>query len=441
MTASFWDDFLIHAEKTQTKSSVFFSILRQIKPIEVTDEKIILKCENHGIKIYLEKKIDLLQDLLESYLKKKVVVELLIPEKKKREVSPLLSFQPSKEDYFVRAGLNLKNRFDNFAVSSSNQVAYAAAQAVQQNIGTAYNPFFLYGGVGVGKTHLAQAIARSLLEKDHEKKVFFCPGDQFLNELIDSIRERSTARFRRKYRSLNLLIVDDIQFIAGKKSVQEEFFHTFNAVVSAGGQIILTSDRPPQEIKELEDRLRSRFSGGLIVDVQAPDFELRTAILLIKASEKNIEIDIEAAKIIAQEVPDTRALEGALLSAYTKALGKKDRIDLEVVEDFFQEKSQNIKRRVSSQDVIKTVCSFYNIKVSHIKSETRTSEVALTRQIIMYLLRNELKMKLEEVAYTLKRKDHTTVMHGVEKVQRLLMNDARMKEEVDKIVQSIRSST
>lgn len=441
MLSSFWSGFLKFAEKEQQKSPIIFSILKQLKPIEMTQEKVIVSCENNGVRLYLEKKIPLIEDLVSTYLEKKITLELIVEEKKRKKEEPLFQFEPNKSDLALRAGLLNRYNFTNFAVSSTNQVAFAAAQAVARNPGTSYNPLFLYGGVGVGKTHLAQAIGREILEKNPQMKVFFCPGDQFLNELVEAIKEHTTNRFRKKYRQLNGMVVDDIQFIAGKQSVQEEFFHTFNAVVSSGGQVILTSDRPPHEIGNLEDRLRSRFSGGLIVDVQPPEFELRTAIVLIKAREKNIEIDIEAAKIIAEQVGDARALEGALLSTYAKIVGKKERIDLEAVELFFQEKTRRTTRRVSTHDVIRIVCSFYNIKQTHIKSANRAEEIVLPRQIIMYLLRQELKLKFEEIAYHLKRKDHTTIMHGVEKINRLIIKDPLLKQEIDGITKTIISST
>lgn len=442
MLSSFWSDFLQVQNDDPKKNKILISILKETKPLEMTEENIVLSCDNIGSKMFLEKRRDEISDLLKNHIGKNIAVNFVVQEgKKKKTEAPLLTFEPSKEDYFVRAGLNPKYKFDNFAVSSSNQVAFAAAQAVSQNPGSSYNPLFLYGGVGVGKTHLAQAIARNILEDSTDKKVFFCPGDQFTNELIESIREKSTQKFRKKYRQLDLIIVDDIQFIAGKQTVQEEFFHTFNNIVSSGGQVVLTSDRPPIEIKNLEDRLRSRFSGGLIVDVQSPDFELRTAILLIKAKEKNIEIQMEAARAISEMISDTRALEGALLSIYAKILGKKERIDLEVVDEYFQEKTVRVVKKVSPTDVIRAVCSFYNVKQAHIKSSTRSSEVAMARQIIMYLLRTEFQFKFEDIAHILKRKDHTTIMHGTDKVKRLMMKDTNFKGEIDSIISSFRSST
>ena len=309
LLGSFWNQFLTKLEEVQDKKSVLYSILKQARPIELTEEKIIIACDSYGIKKFLDPKTGEIEDYIYKNLGRRLAVEFVIaPLQKKRAAPPLLTFEPAVEDLFVKAGLNKKYSFENFAVSSTNQVAYAASQAVVKNPGHAYNPLFLYGGVGVGKTHLAQAVAKKILEDDRDKRVYFCPGDSFTNELIEAIRDKTTPRFRRRYRYLNLLIIDDIQFIAGKTHIQEEFFHTFNSIASAGGQIILTSDRPPTEIKNLEDRLRSRFAGGLIVDIQEPDFELKTAILLIKAKEKNINIDMEAAKVIAERSLDSRAL-------------------------------------------------------------------------------------------------------------------------------------
>jgi chromosomal replication initiator protein len=440
--SSFWNGFLGYLAQNEKRIPVIFSILKQVEPTEITDDSITLTCRNHGGYMFLEKRLSAVEKELFLYAHKKITVKVLESAvKSKPKEAPLLSFEPSPEDILSRSGIHGKHDFDNFAASPSNQVAYAAALAVSNNLGTAYNPLFLYGGVGVGKTHLTHAVARKILKTNPDKKVMFCPGDKFTNELIESIQEHTTPRFRKKYRNLDLLIVDDVQFIAGKNSVQEEFFNTFNAIVPAGGQIILTSDRPPNEIKNLEDRLRSRFLGGLIVDIQPPDFELRTAILLIKAQEKGIEIDIEAAKIIAEQISDCRHLEGTLLSIYAKILGIKERIDLDVVESFFTQKVENKSQKVDPADVIKTVCSYYNVRQSQIKSPLRTDSIALPRQIIMYILRDKLKMNLDTAAYTIKRKDHTTVMHATEKISRLMMKDPVFKKDVDNILSTLSLST
>ena len=442
LLSSFWDGFVEKLGKNKQDKSIMYPLLKHANPIELTENKIVVSVNSPGAKDFLEKRAAKIEASLFSHSQKKMEIEFVIKPPSKNKVNqPLFSFEPSIEDVFTKSGLNNKYNFNNFAVSSTNQVAYAASQAVVKNPGSAYNPLFLYGGVGVGKTHLAQSIAKKILEFDKNKKIYFCPGDNFTNELIESIRERATPRFRRKYRYLSLLIVDDIQFIAGKEAVQEEFFHTFNSITSSGGQIILTSDRPPTAIKNLEDRLLSRFLGGLTVDIQPPDFELRSAILLIKAKEKNIEIEIEAAKIIAERVVDCRGLEGALLSIYAKVLGTKDRVDLEAVEMFFSQDDGEKKKRVNPSEVIKTVCSFYNIKQSHLKSPSRAASIAFYRQITMYLLEKELGLTLIEVAEALNRKDHTTALHAKQKISNLILRDPNLKKEIDIITQSLFFST
>lgn len=437
MLQSTWKGFLEFYGGHSTKNSVLLSLLNQTTLHEVTDSKVVITTDSQGMSsFFVGKKTDI-ELALSAYFKKSMHVEFIIKQRAKKKEEPLFTYEPPIEDLFGRAGLNSKYTFENFAVSSSNNVAFAAAQAVAQDPGRSYNPLFFYGGVGVGKTHLAQAAARTVLERNQESKILFCPGDKFTNELIESIQNKTTQQFRKKYRYLHILIVDDIQFIAGKQTIQEEFFHTFNSIVGAGGQVILTSDRPPHEIKNLEDRLRSRFSGGLIVDLQSPDFELRTAILLIKAKEKNIKIQIEAAKVVAEQISDTRALEGTLLSLYARILGKKEEIDLEEIDHYFQGTTEKKMKRVSPQDVIHAVCSYYGIKPSTIKGSIRSDAIAFPRQIIMYILRKELHMKYEEIALTLRRKDHTTIMYAYEKINGLCMKDPPLAEQIGRIVQSL----
>ncbi|PIU37318.1 chromosomal replication initiator protein DnaA [Candidatus Roizmanbacteria bacterium CG07_land_8_20_14_0_80_34_15] len=437
---SYWDGFIQKLGKEN--NPVLYPLLKYAKIISIDDEKIVLSVVSSGPYDFLTKRVGEIEQQFFNFSQKKIKLDFIIkPPTKKNIIAPLLSFEPSIEDVFAKAGLHKKYNFDNFAVSTSNQVAYAAAQAVVKNLGSAYNPLFLYGGVGVGKTHIAQSVAKKILEEDQNKKIYFCPGDNFTNELIESIRGKTTGRFRQKYRYLNLLIIDDIQFIAGKNAVQEEFFHTFNAIVSSGGQIILTADRPPNEIKNLEDRLLSRFLGGLTVDIQDPDFELRSAILLIKAKEKNIDIDIEAVKIISERIIDCRGLEGALLSIYAKIFGVKERIDLEDVEKFFSKDKTTSKKRVNPVDIIKTVCSFYDIKQSHLKGPSRAASIAFYRQITMYLLEKELGLTLIEVAELLNRRDHTTALHAKQKISNLILRDPNLKKEIDIITQSLFQST
>jgi chromosomal replication initiator protein len=278
------------------------------------------------------------------------------------------------------------------------------------------------------------AIANAILAKRPATRVVYCMGDEFLNEIVEAIQTKGSRIFKQKYRSAQLLLVDDVQFIAGKSYVQEEFYHTFNTIVQRGGQIVLISDRPPREIKELEDRLRSRFSGGLILDIQKPDFELRTAILLIKAEERHIDIDIDAAKEIAEKVTDSRELEGTLLRLLSVSLmeSQSNKITIETTKGELGHQSARIAQNTSPHDVIKNVCLFYHMKTSLIKSDTRKQEISNVRQIIMYILRLKLGTNFEEIAFLLNRKDHTTIIHGVEKIKAKIAGDDRFKDEIEK---------
>lgn len=443
LISQFWQGFLEFLNKDE-KNKFLVNVLKQVRPVSLTNNSFSLGCENSALKSYLEKKVKEIEKHLLVFNNQRLkLFFVLIDQKKKKkdEEKPLFTYQNSLANLLEKANIDERYSFENFAASSTNQVAFAASQAVAEKLGKVYNPLFIYGPVGVGKTHLACAIGRRVLEKKPEKKVFFCPGDQFTNELIEAIRNKSTLSFRKKYRFLNLLCVDDIQFIAGKLTVQEEFFHTFNSIIKNGGQVVLVSDRPPYEIKNLETRLRSRFSGGLIVDIQPPDFELRTVILLIKAKEKNIEIDINAAKIIAEAVTDTRSLEGTLLSIYAKMINNansfKKIIDIEEVEKYFQTGQAKKTKKISPEEVIKIIASYYNLKPTHLKGEGRSNEVARARQVAMFILRHKLNLKLEQIAKILKRKDHTTVIHGVNKILHLTTTNLLFKEEIDRLIQTL----
>ena len=352
---------------------------------------------------------------------------------------PLISYQDSPEAAFSKANLNPLFNFENFAVSNSNQIAHAASYAVATNPGKQYNPLFLYGGVGVGKTHLMHAIGQKILADSPDKKVLYCTSEEFTNDLIELIRRKNTGQFRNKYRTLDVLLIDDIQFIAGKTYIQEELYHTFNTMVRLNHQIVFTSDKSPKEISGLEDRLRSRFSGGLMIDVQKPDFELRCAIVMIKAKQRNIPIDIMAVKTIAEKIEDSRELEGMILNIYSKSLllNNTSQITNDLATYEIKTQKETRIKKTTASDVIKTVCVFYDIKQSYIKSPIRKDSIARARQTIMYILRIELKMKYEEIAFLLKRKDHTTIMHGVDKIKNEIMTNDRINDEIQRIINSL----
>ena len=443
-----WNSFLTHYQALNG-NSVIFSILKQAKLVENDGSRYVFQCGNLGMKQYLDGKRPEIEESLYQFTKKRLTLVFEVKEKKqKNKIAdnhlPILEFQTDREALTKKAGLQTRFTFDNFAVSPSNHIAHAAAQAVAKSPGHTYNPLFIYGDVGVGKTHLSQAIANRIFEGNMNKKILYCSSEQFTNDLVECIREKNTQRLRKKYRSLDILLIDDVQFIAGKNYVQEEFYHTFNTIVQNGGQVILTSDRPPKEIKELESRLSSRFSGGLIIDMQKPDYELRTAILLIKARERNIDIDTAAAGKIAEKVKDSRELEGALLKLLTLSLSsgaQSNHISMESTVDELKRRDDRIRKKISPVDVIKTVSAYYGLKPSQIKGDSRKSDFVRGRQVVMYLLREVMRLKLDEVAFILNRRDHTTVIHGSGKINSLRLRDPLFRDEINNITESLGLST
>lgn len=317
--------------------------------------------------------------------------------------------------------------FQNFAVSGSNQLAFVSASTVAKKLGTAYNPLFIYGPVGVGKTHLMHAVANEAYQAAPDKKILYITSEEFTNEVVEAIRGNNTAQMKRKFRSLDLLMIDDIQFVAGKERVQEELFHTFNILVDNSSQIILTSDRPPQEIKKVEQRLLSRFSGGLTVDVDSPDFELRCAILLTKAKKFNFDLDIETAKVIAEKTKDTRELEGLLLRVMTEASAQESNASPDLASKALKH-NEGVKRAFYPDEAIKSICEFYEIKPTQLKGAKRDARLVRARQVCMYVLKTEGRLTYSEIGNLLGGRDHTTIMHGVEKIEGLLTSHAFTEE-------------
>jgi len=356
--------------------------------------------------------------------------------------TPLFTKSKNETENFLntlsRAKIRPGYSFENFAVSSANQMAHAAAEAVAQHPGTAYNPLFIWGGVGVGKTHLMLAVGSAAIRKNQDLKILFCTGESFTNDIIEGIRNKTTPTFRNKYRKLTLLLIDDIQFIAGKDTAQEEFFHTFNAVVSSGGQIILTSDRPPGEIARFEERLKSRFEAGLIVDIAPPDFELRCAITQIKAQERGLPLAMEQAQMIAANLDSARKIEGALIKLMTLIGPKKAEITNEQIESILGKGIETNGKVVkkSPAEITEAICQYYRIGKRSLLGDSRTRPLARPRQVLMYLLRTELGLPLEETGRLVGR-DHTTVMHAVEKITQLAMTDVQIREDISKLKMGI----
>jgi len=344
----------------------------------------------------------------------------------------------------ARNKINSKYTFETYVVGDSNQMAVAAAKAVGAAPGVAYNPYFLYGTTGLGKTHIAQAIARAVLEKNPDKNVVYVPAETFLNEMITAIRANKSGKFREKYRDhCDLLIIDDVQFISNWEQTQTEFFNTFNALQSAGKQIIIISDRSPDELDKLTPRLKSRFLGGIVVDVSKPSIEHRVAIMQAKLQTLgNPEISNDILQFIAKNITDNiRELEGALqkIVLLKNILGKPNELTLELVAKQLGKDMVSKRRKIAVPSVLKAVSATFDIKVSELKSERRTADIALARQVCMYIMREELGYKLEEIARVLNRKDHTTVIHGIEKVTSRRQADEGFRAQLLNVIEGLQS--
>jgi chromosomal replication initiator protein len=438
-----WNDIL-GSIKVSVSPAIFTTWFAQthLSKITETDSRFLIEvgCNSPYVKSTIEERyFGLLQDSLTKTLGKTCDISFIIksqPISNTNHFSSPLFQQTSVDSNSVaqslqKAGIRPTFNFDNFAVSTSNQMAFAAADAVSKSLGSAYNPLFIWGGVGIGKTHLMSAVGHKLLSDNPELNVISATGEQFTNDIVEGIRNKSTAMVRNKYRKLSLLLIDDIQFIAGKDAVQEEFFHTFNALVGSGSQIIMTSDRPPSEISKLEERLRSRFEAGLIVDIAPPDFELRCAITQIKAKQRDLDIPMDIIQIIAGNLTAPRLIEGLLIKLYSEIKLKNQTISPGLVENLLQKNDgvTELKLKAKPTEIIKAVARYYSLGKRQLLSNTRARPVARPRQILMYLLRRELELPLDEVGRLIGR-DHTTVMHAVDKVTQLASSDVKTREDI-----------
>ncbi len=345
---------------------------------------------------------------------------------------------------YINANLNSKYRFDTFVVGGNNKFAHSASLAVAESPGEAYNPLYLYGGAGLGKTHLMHSIGHFILDQNPDMKVLYVTSEQFTNEVIESIRSGNAAkmnRLREKYRTVDVLLIDDVQFIIGKESTQEEFFHTFNVLHSAGKQIILSSDKPPKEMETLEERFRSRFEWGLIADIQPPDYETRYAILKKNAENYNKEIKEEVFQYIATNIKSNiRELEGAYNKVIAFARLNKLDITLENVQEALKDIiSSNATRQVTPKLIIDIVAEHFSISPEDIVSRKRNSEFVQPRQICMYLCRHLTEESLQSIGKALGKKDHTTVIHGIEKITEDIKTNAELKNRIEIIRKKINS--
>jgi chromosomal replication initiator protein len=346
---------------------------------------------------------------------------------KKNDIETYKQDEEKKEQKKVQEPLlHDKYTFNNFVVGDNNKFAYAAAMAVSNAPGREYNPLFIYGGVGLGKTHLLQATGNRVYSQYPNLRILYTQTEEFLNEMIKSIQEYSTVQFKQKYREIDLLLIDDIHFLSGKERLQEEFFHTFNALFEAKKQIVITSDRPPKEISGLEERVISRFHWGLMVDLQPPDFETRLAILRSKIQSDNIQINDSVVSYIASNIKNNiRELEGCLI----KLLAHASIYKTDITVDFIKEK----EKRITIERIIKTVSEFYDIDEEEIRGDKRSKTVAQSRQIAIYLARILTNLSLKEIGNNFGRRDHSTILHSFNKIENLIRKNKRIKGEITTI--------
>ncbi|PMQ01285.1 MAG: chromosomal replication initiation protein DnaA [Dictyoglomus sp. NZ13-RE01] len=422
---------------TEISRPGFETWIKTLKPLGVQGEKFILQTPNRFSKEWLQEYyLDVIESALRKTSQREWKVELFTEDKEEEPVDRSIP-----ESVLQVTNLNPKYTFDTFVVGDSNRFAHAAALAVSQNPGKTYNPLFIYGGVGLGKTHLIHAIGHYVREKFPHLKIVYSSMEKFTVELIDAIKEDGMTKFRSRYRNIDILLIDDIQFLAGKERTQEEFFYTFNALYEAGKQIVLTSDRVPKEIPTLEDRLRSRFEWGLMADIQPPDLETRIAILKKKAEAERVNVPESVIEFIAEQIQSNiRELEGALIRTVAFASLNNVPIDLSLAKTVLKDILQPSVTPISIQAIIREVANYFHLTPEQIVGKGRTQEVALPRQIAMYLARTLTDISLPKIGEEFGGRDHTTVLHAYEKIQELYQSDVTIKKVIQDIQNRLKNS-
>jgi len=456
-----WKKTLENIKEKITNPS-FNTWFSETKAVMTTAEnQLVLQVPNNFIQEWIESQYtDLIEEILKNLTGNKWTLILLTPEEvkkfkenkknstdKKEEKSEITVENENTEENNVESelkqnGFNPKYTFDTFVVGNSNRFAHAASLAVAEAPAKAYNPLFIYGDVGLGKTHLMQAIAHFILKNNPDYKVVYVSSETFTNELINSIKDDSTVDFRDKYRNIDILLVDDIQFLAGKERTQEEFFHTFNTLHESNRQLIISSDRPPKEIPTLEERLRSRFEWGLITDIQKPDLETRIAILRKKADIENLTIPNEVVIYIANKIQSNiRELEGALVKviAYSSLVDREIDVDLarEALKDLVNKK-KNESIEVNIERIKKIITDDYNLRMEDMQSKKRTQNIAFPRQIAMYLSRELTDFSLPHIGDEFGGRDHTTVIHAHNKIQEKIENENDFSNKIERLIDTIK---
>ncbi|WP_304103045.1 chromosomal replication initiator protein DnaA [Phascolarctobacterium succinatutens] len=441
--------------KESFNEKVFNVWIKPIMPLEVTDTYYKVAVKNDFFKTMLEENYaQVIEGVLAGIMSKniKLIIETMDNGSSGSEAAEEMPAVPAKreqqqlfnENTSVQqpdeSNLNPKYVFETFVIGNSNRFAHAAAQAVANDPAHAYNPLFLYGGVGLGKTHLMHAIGNRIKQNNPSMKVLYTSSEKFTNEIINSIQNKTTEAFRQKYRNIDCLIIDDIQFLKGKEQTQVEFFHTFNALKDADKQIIISSDRPPREIETLEDRLRSRFDQGLTADIQTPDLETRMAILRTKAASDNIVRPTEVITLLATNIAtNIREIEGAYnkIVAYTSLMHMP--ITVETAQKVLSDMGNDIKTRtITYEGIIKVVADHYNVKQDELFNKKRTQNIAFPRQVAMYLCRELADLSYPRIGELFGGRDHTTVIHAYEKISNFKNSNLAFQNELQEIIEILR---
>ncbi|WP_237037033.1 chromosomal replication initiator protein DnaA [Mediannikoviicoccus vaginalis] len=454
-----WSELLSVLE-VNMDAVVFETWIMALKPIKLTSSELVLSAPNGFTKKMIEKRyLDDIVEILSFIMKTEASIKIVLPTDSNYSQYQV-KVQPGGQQYFydnkqevsttkedieklkIEQMLNPKYTFESFVKGKSNEFALSAAMAVAKNPATAYNPLFIYGGPGLGKTHLMQALAHEIMDNYPELKVMYISSEKFTNELISSIGDKSSKKniqFRDKYRNIDVLLIDDIQFIAGKVGTQLEFFHTFNDLYAQNKQIILSSDKPPKEIETLEERLVSRFEWGLMADIQMPDYETRVAILKAKLNMEHAYVSDDILEYIAMNVKSNiRELEGALMTVLAHAQLLEGEIDLDRAKLALNKViEESEKKPVTLEYIQEVVCEKYNLEMKDMSSKTRARQIAYPRQIAMYLCRQLTDLSLIMIAESFNR-DHSTIMHGVDKITKDISEDMSFAEEINSLVQTIK---
>ncbi len=425
-------------------SQTFDLWFRPLKLLRLQDEEIILEVPNKFFKEWIEDHYPgLISETVENIVKKPIPVKFeILKRREEKAIRKKETLDENRRAKLASRGIYLSPKFvfETFVVGASNQFAHAASRAVADSPGKAYNPLFIYGGVGLGKTHLMNAIGNAIIDKQPGMKLLYAPAEQFTNEFVYSMRNDKMDEFKAKYRGLDVLIIDDIQFIAGKSGTQEELFHTFNALYDSHKQIVFSSDRPPKDISPITERLRSRFGMGLIADIQIPDVETKMAILGKKSEMEGIVLPEDVSFFLASKIrSNIRDLEACMirLGAHSSLTGKT--ISIEMAKDVLKDLIHDEERALTVDFIQKTVCEYYGLKVQDIKAKKRTRDIAFPRQVAMYLCKVLTGSSLSEIGKGFGGKDHSTVIHACKLIEKKMKEDEEFDKKVDYLMKKIKS--